>query len=539
MLMIQYFQYPWDVCGGGETAMSVDALRWSSAGVLKVPVGTYLRFPDKTMQSICVRDFHFALSMPFNGDSFKLKVSDKDFSKEVEYRMTGPAVFLQSDLTGGKTVRNSVLYKTILSWSSFFDECLTGERSENSCRLTWNIISSKIEKIQANDNEPQMSLVVRIAQDLSRTINEFAKGLRRVLTRERRMMQADRTEEFDAACIRQPGFTALEKAAYNQQRLKAVARKEYVDTLENRVLKDFLKRCKTEVDVYLLSCTEKQRHSKRAKAVHLLGRQCQTLLELPVFEVISPVYGLAEPNYALQGDLRYRKIWKYYRQLLKKQKAYDYLWVWQSQVWSDVVAVSVGVAMNRLIQECSGSDFHWTISEIGRADPLISMEQREGHRLDTSSIPGPFVIKPNNQDLSQASVLEIVPRNQLDEYLHFSSVIPALMLREAFADLTLIFTPLNPTRKPAVIFCWSCHCIADGGTDQQEMQKHMERAISRLNISKKVRTFGIAFISARELDLDVKPQKAFALPLSMNVCDWSMNIDMMNLELKQLIGEIL
>lgn len=181
----------------------------------------------------------------------------------------------------------------------------------------------------------------------------------------------------------------------------------------------------------------------------------------------------------------------------------------------------------------------WTISEIGRADPLIGMEQREGHRLDTSSIPGPFIIKPKNQDLDHASVLEIVPRNQIDEYIRLSSVIPALMLRDSFADLTLIFTPLDSKRKPSVLFCWSCHCIADGEANKQEMQNHMERAIDRLNISKKARAFGVAFISARELDLDANPQKSFVLPLSIDVSDWSMNIDKINWALQELIGEIL
>ena len=71
------------------------------------------------------------------------------------------------------------------------------------------------------------------------------------------------------------------------------------------------------------------------------------------------------------------------------------------------------------------------------------------------------------------------------------------------------------------------------------MQNHMERAIDRLNISKKVRAFGVAFISARELDLDVKPQKSFVLPLSIDVSDWSMNIDKINWALRELIGEIL
>lgn len=543
MLMIHYFRYPWDVCGGAATAMPMDALHWSSAGILKVPVGCRLRFPDKTMQSARVGNLYFTLSMPFNEGAFKLNIREETYSKEVEYKMTGPVVFGQRDLISGKTVRDSVLYKTILSWSSFFDECLVGNQAAGNFRLTWDSVSRRIEESQRNPNEPQMSLVVRISKDLGKTIGEFAKGLRRVLTRERRMMQADRTEEFDTACIdwyvRQPGFTALEKAAYNQQKLKAVARKDYVDTLENRVLKDFLKRCKTEVEVYLLSCTKKQRQSIRAKMVRFFGRQCQSLLELPVFEVISPVYGLVEPNYALQGDSRYRKIWKYYCQLLRKQKAYDYLWIWQSQVWSDAVALSIGVAMNRLPHECIRSKCDWTISEIGRAEPLIGMEQLEGHRFDTSSIPGPFIIKPKNQDLNHASVLEIVQRNQIDDYLRLSSVIPALMLRDSFADLTLIFTPLDSKRKPSVLFCWSCHCIADGEANKQEMQNHMERAIDRLNISKKVRAFGVAFISARELDLDVKPQKSFVLPLSIDVSDWSMNIDKINWALRELIGEIL
>ena len=99
-------------------------------------------------------------------------------------------------------------------------------------------------------------LVVRLAEALEDTLRDLARRPRRVLRRRREMQPVATVQQVDAACLRwisrRPGRTVAEKAGSRQEVLAVVRREEH-DTLENRVARDVMLRCRLLSRAYLKS----------------------------------------------------------------------------------------------------------------------------------------------------------------------------------------------------------------------------------------------------------------------------------------------
>ena len=142
-----------------------------------------------------------------------------------------------------------------------------------------------------------------------------------------------------------------EKAG-SKQRLLAIVRKESFDTLENRVLKDFVLRCSKEAAHYLnVEVGPRMQGSLRASDVKRYKSVCNMCITDPDFEEVSLPAPGTQPNYVLQNDLRYRKVWYWYRQLLRRADVEDQIWDWQTRTWADVTRLLVGAAMEWLTTE--------------------------------------------------------------------------------------------------------------------------------------------------------------------------------------------
>jgi hypothetical protein len=395
-----------------------------------------------------------------------------------------------------------------------------------------------IKTASEQKNEPQMALIVKIAQELSKNISDFAYGIRKVLSCERRLTPIEKAEEFDAVCInwyiRQPGVTAHEKAAYNQQKLKSVVRKDYVDTLENRVLKDFLRRCVAEVNLYKSSCTAQQLNSPRAKKVRAYGILCAALLRNPIFQEVSDITSAVQPNYVLQGDPRYKLIWKRYLQLLKKQRANDLLWAWQTKTWSDIVALFLNIALQQLCEkQCTG----FTISPLARCAPIFYFEQKDGRRLDSDSHSGPYIIKNSK---NKTYVLETVALESLEDYIRSSGKKDLSWLKECLADGALVITPLSEA-KTSVIPIWGIHNAL--GTDSTEAvwkSAHNSLGGFKMSLERKLQTFHplIVLSSQNSQDQPIRRGGISLFSFKPGIQNWSMNIDSLMAELEFVIGEI-
>lgn len=115
--------------------------------------------------------------------------------------------------------------------------------------LTWKKISQVI-----NTGSPPEEPITRIAKNNFADVDELIRNLRKVLMRVREKVNIGRVQQVDAQCLRwltrQPGRNAIEKAG-SKQEILGVVRVENFNTLENRVLKDFLQRCFDLSSMYL------------------------------------------------------------------------------------------------------------------------------------------------------------------------------------------------------------------------------------------------------------------------------------------------
>lgn len=203
--------------------------------------------------------------------------------------------------------------------------------------------------VEREGDDPRMDIIVRHAATLQAVVEELASRPRLVLKRIRERQPVARVQELDAAClqwfVRQPGRTTAEKAG-SRQTILAVARQGTFDTLENRVLHDYLDRAALAANSYA-SLHRGLRRSARVASVERYARQCRQLghllEEIGVGLPTPPVV----PNYVLQQDARYRKIWKAYQELLRRETEVDDVWRWQVRLWAEFCRLSILVALRR------------------------------------------------------------------------------------------------------------------------------------------------------------------------------------------------
>ena len=111
------------------------------------------------------------------------------------------------------------------------------------------------ERLTENKNEdPPKQLISAIASQHLILIQILVSAMRKTLRRKRDMVSISEVQQIDAHCLRwlarQPGNFAQEKAGV-RQKLMAVVREETKNTLENRVLKDFIIRAEILARRYL------------------------------------------------------------------------------------------------------------------------------------------------------------------------------------------------------------------------------------------------------------------------------------------------
>jgi len=79
------------------------------------------------------------------------------------------------------------------------------------------------------------------------------------------------------------------------------------------------------------------------------------------------------PNYVLQFDQRYKKIWDAYLRLIREQRVVDNAWRWRHRTWSEICLITLLAALR---QEPS------TGGQRFRGDLLLHREQVTGRFID-------------------------------------------------------------------------------------------------------------------------------------------------------------
>lgn len=431
-------------------------------------------------------------------------VSGSNDTRQIRLQTKGA---VSSILEGNEKNEESQLYRTILAWSNYFDECIQESLDTNRRnRLPWSNILNSLKRIAAQDKEPRMALIVRIAERLYKQLPRVVHAARRILVRERKMVPAPQVAETDTAClrwyVRQPGTTSAQKAAANNHRLLAVTRRESLDTLENMVLKDFLGRCRSECRRYLyFDCTEHQRNqSARGRSVNMFGHMCATLKSLPQMQNISLPPVTVRPNYVLQNDSRYKRIWELYLKLMRREEAEDRLWDWQARTWADIARMLVNVALISL-QGKENCTRRFELKEILKSAFAILPEQRLGSRIEQGCEPGPFEVR-SARGGEAGAILEIVHPTLAGEHPITKD------LGRLGGHLYLVFNPMNG-KQQTILALWAVHTA--GGDPKirpswDDIVNSASMALNRHRVILEDRATNVpslrAFVLANDLDVD-------------------------------------
>lgn len=435
----QFHEWPWSAEVNEETFDLLDQrkkLNFFGSPVISVSNGFKVFLPTASDQlHVFGPSFdNFQLHEPPHGlvngqkkDTSINIIRPKQPSSRISLSIHGAAqrYLEQGDGLDGKT--DSMVGKIVIAWAQVFEDLAERARQASpfSNEISWPDVLSFFEEIADPDN-PRMALIVKIANRMSKQVPETTKCLRRILLRERALVPLSQVQELDTKCInwyvRQPGRTKEQKAGPKQQ-LMAVVRREFLNTLENRVLKDFLVRCKREGGRYLFNETsnaQKKRSSLRARQVQSYKSICSESLNDPTFELIhEPPHGV-QPNYVLQNDNRYSEIWKWYIKLLRRQYEEDRIWEWQSRTWADVARLFIGSAFELI--KSSASNKHdardgLLVESIADSCICIFSEQRSGSRIHPGSLPGPYLLTTvTGGKISNRAVLEIVHSDLADKH---------------------------------------------------------------------------------------------------------------------------
>lgn len=218
---------------------------------------------------------------------------------------------------------------------------------------------------RSNSVDPPMSLIVEIADNEFNTIKKVGENLNRILRRERKRVSLDRAQQIDTQCVRwlsrQPGNSPIQKAGPKQQIL-AVVRNENFNTLENRVFKKYLKLCVNNSTAYIREYSKRFKNNKRLKSVERLKNLCEMILSLPEFETISSINSAVQPNFVLQNNPSYRRIWDYYQRLMDRESIMDALWLNRQVLFREFVFhIFISLMDNKREKEAEGriNNFFW------------------------------------------------------------------------------------------------------------------------------------------------------------------------------------
>jgi hypothetical protein len=239
-----------------------------------------------------------------------------------------------------------------------------------------------------------------------------------------------------------------------RQRLLAIARQETHNLHENRILKDFLLRCNHVGKRYIANAfVENPAYvtSTRVQCVRLLASLCVQLYLSPQLLDVTAPDPATPPNYVLLNDIRYRKVWYWYKRLLRQEQEKDCFWDWQARTWADIARLLISVAIRSLQKKCDG----FKLTEIYQGSLRIRDEQILGCRTAAGSETGPLLIEFIRENrLSNQWVLEIVHPEQA-EYHPIAKYLGA-----TGGHLYLVLRPLGRDVSPQVLIIWAVHTAA-------------------------------------------------------------------------------
>jgi len=203
-------------------------------------------------------------------------------------------------------------------------------------------------------NRPPSVLIVRLSRKLPNVLSDVSERPKRILQRRRAMEPLNRLRELDSNCVRwltrQPGITLAEKSGHRRSIL-AVQRYESVDTLENRVVLDLLRRCTVLASNYLRQHQQRFPNHAWIRMTADFLALCRRLQTLPHLREVSGLPSLPKRNYVLLHESRYQKIWHAYTEVIRQQRRRQQLWTWRHRAFADMAVVALMNSAGRMLKQ--------------------------------------------------------------------------------------------------------------------------------------------------------------------------------------------
>jgi hypothetical protein len=216
-------------------------------------------------------------------------------------------------------------------------------------QVVWDRILRAWTDQTAESTIPPMALIVRHARKIQSLTRDLYEKPRRILRRLRKSTPVDRVQQLDIACVRwlsrQPGRDVYEQAG-PRQRILAVQRHQSMDTLENRVFTDFAKRSHRAASDYTKRY-ERLKNSERWNLVNIYGHRSRHINHDFRAAGVSSVQQPVVPNFVLLQDVRYRRLWRAYLELLRQSDEEDECWRWQHRLWFDYARLLIHLSLRQ------------------------------------------------------------------------------------------------------------------------------------------------------------------------------------------------
>ena len=155
------------------------------------------------------------------------------------------------------------------------------------------------------------------------------------------------------------------------------------------------------------------------------------------------------PNYVLQHDVRYRKIWKYYVELLRQEKKVEELFAWQFFTLSDIANIFAAAALYALPALAGRS---WSLNLIGSSGITVWEDNRQGTLLNTDYPPGAFHLSSAQRDYIVEFFLDAGNKNVSFDKAHQYAAQTATKLG---ARSYILLTPLDERCQTVLILLYS------------------------------------------------------------------------------------
>ncbi len=291
-------------------------------------------------------------------------------------------------------------------WLAFFDFLIrtnqVGEFSSNQL-VRFSELNNMIRAYCGEGEQITRSRILEIAENAAQPLRRLENKLRKSLLNTRKMLPVERINELDGKCIdyilRLEGNTLREKAQKNKMRLLGLAKEETYNLLENRVLKDFLERCISKSTQYIKEITEYsnndkvQANSSLMRQMKIFKQRCQDLSTKTPLSTVPRQTTLPKPNFVLQKDPDYKKIWRMYLDLIHEKRDLDQTLYCQQNLFQDICDMMLNAALCHLCELSAKRQTNgYSISTISKSYVDISLEQLNGHRIKLGCEAGPFLV---------------------------------------------------------------------------------------------------------------------------------------------------